>query len=268
MDSVGSCPQSTVHKGSSAREARESPEPSPETSLTTFRLTLRRVLATAVLATLALGVGGSAIVTPATAVTALPEPVVYTGVEYDGTGDMAERVLRLVLARDAAMDARLSTVAKATTSVTVQTGAPDDRGSARSTRPATGKAGSASGTKKPATAAPKATGKAATVVAYARAQVGKRYVWGASGPNTFDCSGLVKAAYSRIGISLPHFTGDLLRRGRSVSRSALAPGDLVFPSSGHVGIYVGNGQIVHASNPRTGVKISGIYSFYAARRIL
>lgn len=111
-------------------------------------------------------------------------------------------------------------------------------------------------------------GRAGIVVAYARAQVGKRYVFATAGPNTFDCSGLVVAAYNRIGISLPHQTGGLIRRGRAVSRSQLIPGDLVFPSSGHVAIYIGNGLIVHASNPRTGVKISTIYSFWAARRIL
>lgn len=113
-----------------------------------------------------------------------------------------------------------------------------------------------------------AAGRAATVVAYARAQVGKRYVFGTAGPNTFDCSGLVKAAYARVGVALPHYTGTLAGRGRAVSRAHLAPGDLVFPSSGHVGIYIGGGQIVHASTPRGGVKLSGIYKFSFARRIL
>ena len=113
-----------------------------------------------------------------------------------------------------------------------------------------------------------ATGNAGRVVAYARAQVGKRYRFGATGPSAFDCSGLVVAAYARIGISLPHYTGSLLKRGRYVSRSQLRPGDLVFPSGGHVAIYIGNGLIVHASNPRTGVKVSTIYRFWTARRIL
>jgi cell wall-associated NlpC family hydrolase len=109
---------------------------------------------------------------------------------------------------------------------------------------------------------------AAAVVAYARAQVGKRYVFATAGPNTFDCSGLVKAAYARIGVSLPHQTGGLARRGRSVSRAQLQPGDLVFPTSGHVGVYVGGGKMVHASTPRGGVKLSSIYKFSFARRIL
>lgn len=121
----------------------------------------------------------------------------------------------------------------------------------------------------PASAAPAtARGPAATVVAFALAQVGKSYVFGTTGPNTFDCSGLVVAAYRLLGIGLPHFTGALAGRGRPVDRSQLEPGDLVFPSSGHVGIYVGRGLIVHASTPRGGVKLGPIYSFVRARRIL
>jgi cell wall-associated NlpC family hydrolase len=135
-----------------------------------------------------------------------------------------------------------------------------------SKKPATGKATGAAGAKKPVTAA--ASGSTAKVVAYANAQIGKRYVFGTAGPNTFDCSGLVVAAYRQIGISLPHQTTPLAQRGRAVSRADLRPGDLVFPSSGHVGIYVGGGMIVHASNPKTGVKKSGIYAFWTARRIV
>lgn len=114
------------------------------------------------------------------------------------------------------------------------------------------------------------SGKAATVVNYALAQVGKRYRFGTAGPSTFDCSGLVKAAYARVGISLYHQSNAMARRGHSVSRANLRPGDLVFPyaNAGHVAIYVGGGKIVHASNPRSGVKISTIYSFSFARRIL
>lgn len=247
------CPQSTVHTGRAAREARESPRPSTENSLTTFRLTFRRVLATAILATLTLGVGGLATTPRTAAVAALPEPVAYTGVEYDGTGDVAERLQRAQIAADAAVKAHLAIAVKKTKPKTAQT---NDGG------------GGGSVPAPPASSGPTPTGRAGTVVAYGKAQVGKRYVFGATGPNTFDCSGLVVAAYKKIGISLPHYTGDLLKRGRSVSRSQLVPGDLVFPSSGHVGIYIGGGQIVHASNPKTSVKISSIYAFYAARRIL
>jgi peptidoglycan DL-endopeptidase CwlO len=77
---------------------------------------------------------------------------------------------------------------------------------------------------------------------------GDPYVWGAAGPNAFDCSGLVLWAYAQVGISLPHFTGDQWNMGIHVSRSDLEPGDLVFfyPDIGHVGLYIGNGLMVDA----------------------
>jgi cell wall-associated NlpC family hydrolase len=88
-----------------------------------------------------------------------------------------------------------------------------------------------------------------------------------TGPDRFDCSGLVVAAYRRIGISLPRSTGVLAGRGRSVGRNELRTGDLVFPSEGHVGIYIGGGRVVHASTERGGVKVSNIYAFRYARRV-
>ncbi len=117
-------------------------------------------------------------------------------------------------------------------------------------------------------AGPKATGNLATLVQWAFRQVGKRYVYGAAGPTVFDCSGLALAGYRTIGISLPHQTGALASRGRAVSRADLRPGDLVFPTHSHVGIYVGNGMMVHASTPRGGVKYSKVYAFAFARRIV
>ncbi len=77
---------------------------------------------------------------------------------------------------------------------------------------------------------------------------GYPYVWGAAGPNAFDCSGLVVWAYAQIGISLMHYTGDLWNEGEHVSRSELQPGDLVFfyPGIEHVGIYIGNGLLIDA----------------------
>ena len=98
-------------------------------------------------------------------------------------------------------------------------------------------------------------------VAYAMAQVGKAYVWGAAGPSAFDCSGLTMAAWSQAGVSLPHSAAAQYNTGRHVSESELAPGDLVFYYSGisHVGMYIGNGKIVNALNPGSGVRISGLH---------
>jgi cell wall-associated NlpC family hydrolase len=95
----------------------------------------------------------------------------------------------------------------------------------------------------------------------AESQIGKPYQWGAVGPNTYDCSGLVMWAYSQVGVSLDHWTGDQWNEGAHVSRDELRPGDLVFfayntadPATiHHVGMYVGNGEMVDA--PYTGVDV-------------
>ncbi|WP_271216325.1 C40 family peptidase [Streptosporangium carneum] len=96
------------------------------------------------------------------------------------------------------------------------------------------------------------SGKAAEAARWALTQQLKPYVWGAEGPNSFDCSGLVMWAYQKVGISLPHYTGDQWTAGTRVSRNELRPGDLVFFYSDlhHVGIYIGAGLMVHA--PQTG----------------
>jgi cell wall-associated NlpC family hydrolase len=94
----------------------------------------------------------------------------------------------------------------------------------------------------------------------ALAQRGKPYVWAAAGPNSFDCSGLVEYAYGAAGVGLPHSSSMQSQMGRSVSRSQLQPGDLVFFYSpvSHVGIYIGNGQMVHAPTTGDVVKIASI----------
>ncbi|MEV0386392.1 NlpC/P60 family protein [Nonomuraea sp. NPDC050643] len=103
-------------------------------------------------------------------------------------------------------------------------------------------------------------GKAAQAARWALTQQLKPYVWGAEGPSSYDCSGLVMAAYQQVGISLPHYTGSQWTAGRHIDRSELRPGDLVFFYSDlhHVGIYLGGGMMVHA--PQTGdvVRIASI----------
>jgi peptidoglycan DL-endopeptidase CwlO len=90
---------------------------------------------------------------------------------------------------------------------------------------------------------------------HALTRIGDPYVWAAAGPTSFDCSGLVVWAYAQIGISLPHFTGDLWMEGVHVSRDELQPGDLLFffPGEEHVGFYVGNGMMLDA--PQTGQNV-------------
>jgi peptidoglycan DL-endopeptidase CwlO len=99
----------------------------------------------------------------------------------------------------------------------------------------------------PSTPPPYVAGKAGIAVNFAYAQLGKPYVWAADGPNSYDCSGLTLAAWRAAGVSLPHNAAMQYNSLPHISRGSLQPGDLVFYSGlGHVGIYVGNGQIIHA----------------------
>lgn len=106
------------------------------------------------------------------------------------------------------------------------------------------------------------------VIAFALSQKGDRYKWGATGPNSWDCSGLVMAAFQRGGKRLPHYTGGIATKGTAVSRSHLQRGDIVFPQKGHVGIYLGNGMMVHASSGKGKVVVAKVYGFYKARRVI
>jgi cell wall-associated NlpC family hydrolase len=120
---------------------------------------------------------------------------------------------------------------------------------------------SRSGTTIPASDIP-ASGRAAVAVRYAMAQVGKPYVYGAAGPNSFDCSGLTMAAWGAAGVGLPHSSSAQYGSGTHIAASQLQPGDLVFyyhPIS-HVGMYIGHGMIVNAENPSSGIRVTGLYS--------
>ncbi|OWA09103.1 hypothetical protein B9W62_15130 [Streptomyces sp. CS113] len=114
--------------------------------------------------------------------------------------------------------------------------------------------------------------RAAAAVAYAYQKLGSPYVWGATGPNAFDCSGLTQAAYRAAGVSLPRTTYAQIDAGRRVPRSELLPGDLVFFYSGisHVGIYVGKGQMIHAPNPSAPVRVAPVdeMPFAGATRVV
>jgi len=94
----------------------------------------------------------------------------------------------------------------------------------------------------------------------ARRYLGAPYVWGASGPNSFDCSGFTMFVYRQVGVSLPHHSGSQIGYGQRVSRSDLQPGDLVFFGSPihHVGIYAGGGMYIHAPHSGDVVRISSM----------
>lgn len=102
--------------------------------------------------------------------------------------------------------------------------------------------------------------RAAQAIAFAHGAIGKPYVWGATGPNAFDCSGLTQAAWKAAGVSLPRTTYTQINAGARIPRSQLAPGDLVFFYSGisHVGLYIGGGQMIHAPRPGAPVRIAPV----------
>lgn len=113
------------------------------------------------------------------------------------------------------------------------------------------------------------SGRAARVVQYALSQVGDRYVAAASGPSSFDCSGLTLAAWRQAGVRLPHYSRSQYAVTRRVPLSQAQPGDLVFyfgQGAHHVGLYIGNGKMVHAANPGSGVLVSNILGpWYSSR---
>lgn len=135
----------------------------------------------------------------------------------------------------------------------------EERAAARASRAGARSAQAGAASTAGTTSAP-ASGRAAAAVRYAMAQIGSAYVYGAAGPSAFDCSGLTMMAWAQAGVGLPHSSSAQMGSGRPVSQSELQPGDLVFYYSpvSHVGIYIGNGQIVNALNPGAGVRISGV----------
>lgn len=99
---------------------------------------------------------------------------------------------------------------------------------------------------------------------YAKQFLGNSYVWGGTSlTNGADCSGFVLSVFKKYGVSLPHYSGAQANCGTRISVSEAKPGDLIFYGKGqtinHVAIYIGNGQVIHASSPKTGIRISNVY---------
>ncbi|MBX7547305.1 C40 family peptidase [Streptomyces sp. tea 10] len=103
--------------------------------------------------------------------------------------------------------------------------------------------------------------KAEKALAFARAQIGKPYVWGATGPGSYDCSGLTQAAWKAAGVALPRTTYDQVNAGTTVSLADARPGDLIFfyDDISHVGLYIGNGMMIHAPKPGAYVREESVY---------
>jgi cell wall-associated NlpC family hydrolase len=162
---------------------------------------------------------------------------------------------KLVLGGSASSSARTSSDATAT----------DSSASTRSRTARTATATTASVT----TSVPKgASAAAASAIAFAESHVGNAYVYGGNGPNAWDCSGLVRAAYAQAGVNLPRTAAEQASSTTIIPVGQAQPGDLLFWSNGgsasgvyHVAIYVGNGRFVEAANPRAGVKWETISNY-------
>jgi cell wall-associated NlpC family hydrolase len=167
--------------------------------------------------------------------------------------------------------------------------APPSKGANGAPKAKKGKKGGGDSEFKGANGAPEAQGtspgdssKGAQLVAEAKKHLGDKYVYGAEGPNTFDCSGLIQFAAKQLGINLPRVASDQAKAGREVSKGELQPGDLVYfkgttgdPNKvSHIGMFIGNGQFIHAPKPGDVVKISNLNDSYyvehwgGARRIV
>lgn len=104
-------------------------------------------------------------------------------------------------------------------------------------------------------------------IAFAEAQIGKPYVFGATGPNSYDCSGLVLKACDAGGVHIGRTTYEQIFDGSEVSRSDLAPGDLLFPDPGHVQLYIGSNKVIEAPHTGAFVRETTVWGFWRARRV-
>lgn len=114
----------------------------------------------------------------------------------------------------------------------------------------------------------KAGGRAKAALAFAMSQIGDPYVYGGTGPNGWDCSGLVMKSWAAAGVSIPRVVGPQIAAGKAVSMDELQPGDIVaYGDMSHDGLYLGNGRVVHAPRPGKSVEITGLGGFTRAARV-
>lgn len=176
-------------------------------------------------------------------------------------------------ARAAAQTSRSQSRPADGTTAAGTTAAGTTAGSSTSAAAGTGNSTSASTSSSAATvtSSASASGRASAAISFAMSKVGGPYVYGGTGPRGYDCSGLMQAAWGSAGVSLPRTAREQFGAGTPVSTSSLQPGDLVFYYSGisHVGMYIGNGKIVHAANPRSGITTASVGSMpiQGARRV-
>ncbi|MGW5970940.1 C40 family peptidase [Streptomyces sp. NPDC055186] len=172
----------------------------------------------------------------------------------EAKADLAEAEKKAEARKKAAEEARKAAAERAT------------RDAERATL--TTNAGATSTTATAATVSAPASGSVATVIAFLKAQVGDAYVMGATGPNAWDCSSLVQAAFKQVGVDLPRVSQAQSTVGTDVSLSNLQVGDILYwggkGSAYHTGVYIGNGQYLDAANPSKGVVIQDLSGYPAS----
>ena len=174
-----------------------------------------------------------------------------------------ERKQAAILEQMAAQKARIEQLVAQTEQTLAQLRAAERRAAERRAAAASRPATTAPSAGSPAPTPPPnaVSGNVGAVIRYAYAQLGKPYQWGATGPGSFDCSGLTLMAWAQAGVSLPHSSRAQIGIGRQVTRSELQPGDLIFRYSpiSHVSLYVGNGQQISATHTGSTVKLQSAF---------
>ena len=191
----------------------------------------------------------------------------------DNKLDQAKKVLAKLTAaqRRQLAEAEKKAAAKASADARAATKAPAKTNGRAATKASPKANGSRAATKAPPSTRSSSIGssKGAKALAYAKAQLGEPYARSGAGPSSWDCSGLTMMAWGSVGVSLPHSSRQQFSRGQSVAKSDLRSGDLVFFYSdiSHVGLYAGNGQVIHAPRPGKSVEyIKMSYMPYAGAR--
>ena len=178
----------------------------------------------------------------------------------DRANDLAavERKQAAILDQMAERKAEIEQLVAQTEQTLAQLRAAERRRAAAANRPTTAPAADSSSPTPPPAAV---SGNVGAVIRYAHAQLGKPYQWGATGPGSFDCSGLTMMAWAQAGVSLPHSSRAQIGIGRQVTKSELQPGDLIFRYSpiSHVSLYVGNGQQISATHTGSTVKLQSAF---------
>ena len=216
------------------------------------------------------------------------EDYVDVSVEFDEAISIREEKAAAKAAAEAAAAEEAARAAEAAAKAANNNSSNTSNSSSSSSSSAGSKSSSSSNTKKSSSSSDSksnskpsnsgttysSSGTGADVASYAMNFVGCEYVYGAAGPNKFDCSGLAMYVYGHFGVSLPHSSASQSTMGTKVSLSNAQPGDLVFYASGgrvnHVAIYIGGGQVVSASNEKYGVRVCSVNyrTVYCVRRMI